>query len=97
MEDRMVRRLFVVWIAASVALIAGCGNDKKEALKGLEQIKAACDDNEKDLAKKIAEDLRAKNKIFEKAFSTATDGNPSPNFCSPLLHNQITTMIQHGS
>ena len=93
----MVRRFLVVWIAALVPIAAGCGNEKKEALEGLEQIKAACEDNEKDLAKKIGEDLRAKNKIFGKAFSAATDGSGSVNICSPLLHNQISTLIQHGS
>lgn len=94
----MARRWFPVLFAALVPLVAGCSNEKKDALLGLEKIKAACEDNDKAIANKLAEDLRAQNKIFSKAFSAATDDAPgSVNICSPLLHNRISTMIQHGS
>lgn len=94
----MVRRWFLVLIAASVPLVAGCGNDKKDALDGLEKIKEACAGNEKDLAKKLAEDLRAKNKVFDKAFDAAIDDKRGAvNICSPLLHTEVALRIEHGS
>ncbi len=51
----------------------------------------------KDLAKSVAEDLRAKNKVFDKAFDAAIDDKRgSVNYCSPLLHNEIALRLQHG-
>ncbi len=79
-------------------MIVGCGTDKDKAMQGLEQIKAACTDNDKDLAKKLTEDLRGKNKVFDKAFDAAIDDKRgSVNYCSPLLHSEITLRLQHGS
>lgn len=94
----MVRRLFLVLVAVLVPFAAGCGNEKKEALEGLEKIKEACSANEKDLAKKVAEDLGAQNKIFSKAFDAAIDEKRgSYNICSPQLHSEVSYRIQHGS
>lgn len=90
--------LNLVLVCALVPLAAGCGSDKKEALDGLEKIKAACADNDKDLAKKLTEDLRAKNKVFDKAFDAAIDDKRgSVNYCSPLLHTEVSLRIEHGS
>jgi hypothetical protein len=94
----MVRRLFLVLVAVLVPFAAACGNEKKDALEGLEKIKAACSANEKDLAKKLAEDLKGQNKIFEKAFDAAIDDKRgSYNICSPTLHSEINVRIEHGS
>lgn len=94
----MIRRLFLVLVASVVPFTAGCGNEKQEALEGLEKIKEACSTNEKDLAKKLAEDLSAKNKIFNKAFDAAIDDKRgSYNICSPQLHSEVSYRIQHGS
>lgn len=94
----MVRRWFLVVVAVVVPFAAGCGNEKREALEGLEKITEACTGNEKDLAKKLAEDLRAQNKIFDKAFDAAIDDKRgSYNICSPQLHSEITLRIEHGS
>jgi hypothetical protein len=94
----MARRLVLVLVGLVLPLSAGCGSDKANALEGLEQIKAACAGNDKDLAKKLAEDLRAKNKVFDKAFDAAIDDKRgSVNYCSPLLHNEISLRLQHGS
>ena len=94
----MARRIGLVLVGVVLAFAAGCGSDKGNALEGLEQIKAACGENDKDLAKSLAEDLRAKNKVFDKAFDAAIDDKRgSVNHCSPLLHNEITLRLQHGS
>jgi hypothetical protein len=94
----MVRRSFLVLVAVLVPFAAGCGNDKKEALEGLDKIKEACSANEKDLAKKVASDLRATNKVFDKAFAAAIDDKQgSFNICSPLLHSEVSMRIEHGS
>jgi hypothetical protein len=97
-EVATMKRLFLVLVCALVPLAAGCGTEKKGALEGLEKIKAACDDNDKDLAKKLIEDLRSKNKVFDKAFDAATeDKRGSVNHCSPLLHDELVQRIEHGS
>lgn len=94
----MVRRFFLVLVCGLAALSAGCGGDKKEALDGLEKMKAACAENDKDLARTIAEGLRKSNKVFEKAFSAAVEEKGgSINYCSPLLHNEVSLRIEHGS
>lgn len=94
----MVRRMFLVLVAAVVPFTAGCGNEKKEALEGLDKIKEACAANEKDLAKQVAEELSAKNKIFNKAFDAAIDDKRgSYNICSPTLHSEVSYRIQHGA
>ena len=95
----MHRRLFFVLACVLVPLAAaGCGNEKKDAIEGLDQIKAACAANDKDLAKKITEDIRAKNKLFDKAFDAAIDDKRgSVNHCSPLLHTEVALRIEHGS
>ena len=93
----MLRRFVVVLVALSLALVAGCGNEKKGALEGLEKIKAACAENDKDLAKKMVEDLSKENKVFVKAFKAAIEGNSSPNYCSPLLHTEVQMRIEHGT
>lgn len=95
---RMGRRLVLIFVCLTLPVYAGCGSDKENALEGLEQIKAACAGNDKDLAKKLAEDLRTKNKVFDKAFDAAIDDKRgSVNYCSPLLHNEIGLRLQHGS
>jgi len=94
----MVRRLFPVLVGGLVAFVVGCGGDKKEALEGLENMKAACSENDKDLAKAVAENLRKSNKVFAKAFDAATEEKGgSVNYCSPLLHNEVTQRIEHGN
>lgn len=94
----MIRRFVLVLLAAVVPLAAGCGNEKKDAQEGLEKIKEACSANDKDLAKKLAEDLAAKNKIFNKAFDAAIDDKRgSYNICSPQLHSEVSYRIQHGA
>lgn len=94
----MARRLFLVLIVVLVPFAAGCGNEKKEAAEGVEKIKAACQDNDKDLAKKIAEDLGKDNKTFNKAFDAAIDDKRgSYNICDPRLHSEMAYRIQHGS
>lgn len=94
----MVRRLTALLLCALVPLAAGCSSEKEKAVSGLEQIKQSCQDNDKDLAKKLTEDLRAKNKTFDKAFDAAIDDKRgSVNYCSPLLHNEIQLRIEHGS
>lgn len=95
----MLRRFVVVLFALCVpVVVAGCGNDKKEALEGLEKVKAACADNDKDLAKTIAEGLRKQNKVFDKAFDAAIDDKRgSVNYCSPLLHTEVQLRIEHGT
>lgn len=94
----MARRLFFALVCVLVPLAAGCGNEKKGAVEGLEKIKEACAANEKDLAKQIAEDLRSRNKIFDKAFDAAIDDKRgSVNYCSPLLHTEVALRIEHGS
>lgn len=94
----MARRLVLVLVCLALPCAAGGGSDKENALEGLEQVKAACAGNDKDLAKKLAEDLRAKNKVFDKAFDAAIDDKRgSVNYCSPLLHNEISLRLQHGS
>lgn len=94
----MSRRLVLALVFLVLPFAAGCSSDKEKAIDGLEQIKAACSDNDKDLAKKLTEDLRAKNKVFDKAFDAAIDDKRgSVNHCSPLLHNEITLRLQHGS
>jgi len=81
-----------------VPVFAGCGGEKQGALDGLEKIKAACSDNDKDLAKTVAEGLRKSNKVFDKAFDAAIDDKRgSVNYCSPLLHNEVQQRIEHGS
>jgi len=46
----------------------------------------------------MAEDLRAKNKTFDKAFGAAIDDKRgSVNYCSPLLFGELTQRIEHGS
>jgi len=47
----MARWLFFPLIPALALFALGCGNEKKEALEGVERLKAACADNDKDLAK----------------------------------------------
>jgi hypothetical protein len=93
----MARRLFFVALFVTSAFAAGCGSEKKGAVEGLEKIKEACQANDKDLARQITEDLRAKNKIFDKAFAAAIEGNSLPNYCSPLLHTEVSLRIEHGS
>jgi hypothetical protein len=94
----MVRRLCVVLVGVMVLLVAGCASDKKKAADGLEEIKTACSANDKDLAKKLTEDLRAKNKVFDKAFDAAIDDKRGAvNYCSPLLHTEVSLRIEHGS
>lgn len=89
---------FVLVVVLALPFAAGCGSDKEKAHEGLEQIKAACADNDKDLAKKLAEDLRKANKVFDKAFDAAIDDKRgSVNYCSPLLHNEISLRLTHGS
>lgn len=99
----MVRRLsfnLVLVLACGLVplALAGCGTEKKNAREGLETIKEACKNNDKDLAKKLTEDLRAKNKVFDKAFDAAIDQNrANVNHCSPLLHTEVELRIEHGS
>jgi hypothetical protein len=94
----MLRRFVVVVVCGLAALVAGCGGEKKGALEGLEKIKGACAENDKDLAKSIAEGLRKSNKVFEKAFDAAIDDKRgSVNYCSPLLHNEVQLRIEHGT
>lgn len=93
----MVRRLFPVLVVGLAAALVGCGGDRADALDGLEKMKAACSENDKDLARTIAENLRKSNKVFEKAFSAAVEEKGgSINYCSPLLHNEVTLRIEHG-
>jgi hypothetical protein len=95
----MARRLFLVLLVCVLApLAAGCGDEKTAAVEGLEKIKQACENNDKDLAKQITDDLRGRNKRFDKAFEEAIkDKGGSPNYCSPLLHNELMSRIEHGS
>jgi hypothetical protein len=95
----MARRLVFILACVLVPIAAaGCGTDKKNALQGLETIKEACKGNDKDLAKKLTDDLRAKNKVFDKAFDAAIeDKRSSVNYCSPLLHTEVELRIEHGS
>jgi len=94
----MASRFAFALVCVLVPLAAGCGNDKKGAIEGLEKIKQACEANDKDLAKQITEDLRSKNKVFDKAFDAAIDDKRgSVNYCSPLLHTEVGLRIEHGS
>ena len=94
----MLRRFVVVVGCCVASLVAGCGGEKQGALDGLEKIKAACSDNDKDLAKTVAEGLRKSNKVFDKAFDAAIDDQRgSVNYCSPLLHNEVQQRIEHGA
>jgi len=95
----MFRRLgFAIAVGLVTFAAAGCGNDKKAAIEGLASIKEACEGNDKDLAKKLIEDLRLKNKVFDKAFDAAIDDQRgNVNHCSTKLHNEITLRIEHGS
>lgn len=95
----MLRRsLFTLAFAALSLAAAGCANEKTEAIEGLEQIKGACTAGDKDLARKLAEDLRVKNKIFDKAFAAATDDKGGTvDHCSPKLHNEVGLRIEHGN
>ena len=97
-EAQMFRRLLIVLVCGLVSVVAGCAGEKQDALDGLEKIKAACADNDKDLAKTVAEGLRKSNKVFDKAFDAAIDDKRgSVNYCSPLLHNEVQQRIEHGS
>ncbi len=94
----MLRKFVVVVVCGLASLVAGCGGEKKGALEGLEKIKGACAENDKDLAKSIAEGLRKTNKVFEKAFGAAIeDKGGSVNYCSPLLHSEVQQRIDHGT
>lgn len=78
---------------------AGCASSKEKALAGIKQLKEACNElNDKDLAKKIVEDLN-KNEVFKKAFDAATEGTRGggTNYCDPKLHNELQLRIEHGA
>ncbi|MEZ4302359.1 MAG: hypothetical protein R3B70_45955 [Polyangiaceae bacterium] len=94
----MVRRFLPLVVALLIPLSAGCGDEKKEAIEGLEKIKEACDANQKDVAKKIAEELSEKNKTFHKAFDAAIDDKRgSFDICLPTLHSELALRLEHGS